>query len=149
MQGFALIFCRFYAIIHIKVGDFMKLFDSFKSNKKLIIKTKFVNVYSVDCFDKNYTIIISKKVANKRTVIHFIDDTISWEQVPRFWRLAGRRYGDKIPVYKFDGKTLNTIFVVKGTPAGDEGLDNGIFRSPKKYDENFVNCMTYKKFKQM
>ena len=50
---------------------------------------------------------------------------------------------------KFDGKIMNTIFVLKGNPGGDEGLDNGIFRSSKKYDENFVNCITYKKFKSM
>ena len=127
----------------------MKLFNSFKLNKELIIKTEFVNVYSVKCDEKEYTIIIPKKVANKYTIIHFIDNTICWEQVPRFPKLAGRRYGNKIPIYKFDGKILNTIFVFKGNPGGDEGLDNGIFRSSKKYDENFVNCITYKKFKEM
>ena len=127
----------------------MNLFNSFKSNKELIIQTEFVNVYSVKCDEKEYIIIIPRKVANRHTIIHFIDNTISWEQVPRFWRLAGRRYGDKIPIYKFDGKISNTIFVLKGNPGGDEGLDDGIFRSSKKYDENFVNCITYKKFKSM
>ncbi len=128
----------------------MKLFDSFKENKELINQTEFVNVYSVKCDDKAYTIIIPRKIANKKTIIHFIDNTIYWEQTPRFPRLAGRQFGDRIPIYKFDsGKVLNTLFVVKKTPLGDEGLDNGIFRSSKKYDENFVNCMTYKKFKEM
>lgn len=127
----------------------MKLFNSFKENKELINQTEFIDVYSVRNDEKEYTIIIPKKIANKYTVIHFIDNTICWEQVPRFWRLSGRRYGDKIPIYKFDGKVLNTLFVVKGMPGGDEGLDNSIFRSPKKYDESFVNCMTYKKFKEM
>ncbi len=127
----------------------MKLFDCFKSKKQLVKQTEFVNVYSVNCGDKEYTVIIPIKIANKYTVIHFIDNTICWEQVPRFWRLSGRRYGDKIPIYKFDGKVLNTLFVVRGTPGGDEGLDNGIFRSSKKYDENYVNCITYKKFKEM
>lgn len=78
-----------------------------------------------------------------------IDVALKWEQIPRLPRLAGRQYGDKIPIYKFDGKILNTIFVIKGTPLRDEGLDDGFFRSPKKYDEHFVNCMTYKRFKQM
>ena len=128
----------------------MKLFNSFKENKELINETEFVNVYSVKCDAKEYTIIIPKKRANNQTIIYFIDNTIYWEQVPRFPRLAGKQYGDRIPIYKFDGeKCLNTIFVVKGTPLGDEGLDNGIFRSSKKYDENYVNCITYKKFKEM
>ena len=85
----------------------------------------------------------------KKTIIHFTDNTICWEQIPRFPRLSGRQYGDKIPIYKIVGKTLNTLFVVRGNPLGDEGLDNGIFRSFKKYDENCVNCITYKKFKEM
>lgn len=127
----------------------MKLFDSFKSSKELIDQTEFVNVFSVKCDDKEYTIIIPRKIANKKTIIHFIDNTIYWEQIPRFPRLAGRQYGDRIPIYKFDEKVLNTLFVLKGNPLGDEGLDNGIFRSLKKSDENFVNCMTYKKFKEM
>ena len=127
----------------------MKLFNSFKTNKRLINQTEFLNVYSVKSDDKEYTVIIPRKTANKKTIIHFIDNTICWEQSPRFPRLAGRQYGDKIPIYKFDWKVLNTIFVVKGNPLGDKGLDNGIFRSSKKYDENHVNCMTYKKFKKM
>jgi len=125
----------------------MKLFNSFKTNKELIGETDFVKIYKTVCDEKEYKIIITKKFANKYTVIHFIYNCICWEQIPRLWRIAGRRYGDKIPIYKFDEKISNTIFVVKGTPVGDEGLDNGIFRSPKKYDENYVNCMTYKKFK--
>ena len=128
----------------------MKLFNSFKINKELINQTEFVNVYSVKCDEKVYTIIIPKKRANNKTIIHFVDNTICWEQIPRFPRLAGRQYGDRIPIYKFDdNKFLNTIFVLKGVPLGDEGLDNGIFRSSKKYDENYVNCITYKKFKEM
>ena len=128
----------------------MKLFNSFKTNKELINQTEFVNVYSVKCDEKEYTIIIPKKRANNKTIIHFVDNTIYWEQIPRFHRLAGRQYGDRIPIYKFDNnKFLNTIFVLKGVPLGDEGLDNGIFRSSKKYDENYVNCITYKKFKEM
>lgn len=128
----------------------MKIFDSFKSNKKLLSKTRFVNVYSVNCDDKDYTVIIARRIANKRTVLYFIDDTIYWEQIPFNWRLVGNKSGDKTPIYKFnDGKVSNTLFVVKGNPFADEGLDNGIFRSAKKYDEKFVNCISYKKFKIM
>lgn len=128
----------------------MKLFNSFKTNKELINQTEFVDVYSVKYEEKEYTIIIPKKRANNKTIIHFVDNTIFWEQTPRFHRLAGRQYGDRIPIYKFDNnKFLNTIFVLKGVPLGDEGLDNGIFRSSKKYDDNYVNCITYKKFKEM
>ena len=127
----------------------MKLFNSFKENKQIINQTEFVNVYSVKCDEEVYTIIIPKKRANNKTIIHFVDNTICWEQIPRFPKAAVRQYGDRIPIYKFDGKVSNTLFVLKGSPLGDEGLDNGIFRSSKKYDENYVNCITYKKFKEM
>jgi len=127
----------------------MKLYNSFKENKQLINETEFVNVYFVKCDEKEYTIIIPKKRANNKTIIHFVDNTICWEQVPRFPKLSGKQCGDRIPIYKFDEKVLNTIFVLKGKPLGDEGLDNGIFRSLKKHDENCVNCITYKTFKEM
>ena len=54
----------------------MKLFNSFKANKELINQTEFVNVYFVKCDEKNYTIIIPRKIANNKTIIHFIDNTI-------------------------------------------------------------------------
>lgn len=127
----------------------MKIFECFKLSKELINETEFVKIYKLICEEKEYKIIITKRAANKYTIIHFIDNTVFWEQIPRLPRLAGRQYGDKIPIYKFEGKILNTIFVIKGTPLGDKGLDDGFFRSLKNYNENFVNCMTYKQFKQM
>jgi len=127
----------------------MKLFDAFEENGVLVDQTEFVDVYSVKWKDKEYKIIIPKRVANKRTVIYFVDKTVYWEQLSRFPRLAGKGYNNRVPIYKFNGKIFNTLFVVKGTPLGDEGLDDGIFRSSKRFDDNFVNCITYKKFKQM
>ncbi len=128
----------------------MKMFDCFKLSKELIDETEFVKVYKLVYDEKEYKIIITKRFANKRTVIYFMDGTIYWEQSPLLRRGSGYISGkDRIPIYKFDGKVLNTLFLVKGTPGGDEGLDNGIFVSSKRYDENFVNCMTYKKFKKM
>lgn len=126
----------------------MKLFDCFEEHKTLIDETEFVNVYSVKCDEKEYTVIIPKKAANKNTIIQFIDNTVFWVQVPMLPRLGGQGY--RRALYKFVGdKQMNTLFVVKGEPRGDEGLDSGIFRSHRKYDENYVNCMTYKYFKKM
>lgn len=127
----------------------MILFNAFKTSKVRLFSTPFVNVYSMMVGDKEYTVILTRKIANKRKIIYFIDNTIYWEQTPRFPRLAGL-HGERVPICKFDTANIsNTLFVVKGVPLGDEGLDNGIFRSSKKYDERFVNCITYKKFKQM
>ena len=129
------------------------MFEQFKKSKQLVEQTDFVKAYKFLYNEKEYKIIITNRIANNHTIIHFIDDTIYWEQLPRFHKLAGSMYGDRIAIYKFDTsvteKVKNTLFVIRGTPLGDEGLYNGIFRGPKKYDENFVNCMTYKKFKKL
>lgn len=127
----------------------MKLFESFQASKELLLKTKFIKAYSVKCNDKEYTVIITRKIANKRTSLYFIDNTIYWKQRPRFLNRTGY-LGEKIAICKFDTQNIaNTLFIVRGTPLHDEGLDSGIFKSTKKYDEKFVNCMTYKKFKDM
>lgn len=65
----------------------MKLFDSFKKDKKLLNKTQFVNLYKVKLDEKEYTVILARKRANKRTVLYFVDNTIYWEQIPLNWRL--------------------------------------------------------------
>ena len=44
----------------------MKLFNSFKANKELIKQTDFVNVYFVKCDEKEYTIIIPRKIAERQ-----------------------------------------------------------------------------------
>ena len=112
------------------------------------METPYIKVYSVPYQGKEYTIILPKKVANKRTMIYFVDNTIYWQQRPWLPRVMG--HSPLIPICKFDvDKTANTLFVVKGNPLGDEGLDNGIFRSIKKYDEKLVNCMSYERFKAL
>lgn len=127
----------------------MKLFESFQANKELLLKTKYIEAYSVKCNEKEYTVIITRKIANKRTSLYFIDSTVYWKQRPRFLNRTGYR-GERIAICKFDTQNIaNTVFIVRGTPLHDEGLDNGIFRSIKKYDEKFVNCMTYDQFMQM
>lgn len=127
----------------------MKLFESFQTNKELLLKTKYIKAYSVKCNEKEYTVIVTRKIANKRTSLYFIDSTIYWKQRPLFLNRTGY-LGEKIAICKFDTQNIaNTLFVVRGTPLHDEGLDNGIFRSIKNYDEKFVNCLTYNQFRQM
>ena len=127
----------------------MTLFETFRTKREHLLRTPFIDAFAVKYNSKEYTVILTRKIANKRTIIYFIDNTIYWEQTPRFPRLAGL-HGERIPICKFNTANIsNTLFVVKGVPLGDEGLDDGIFRSYKRYDDNFVNCITYKKFKQM
>lgn len=130
----------------------MSLFHSFKLNKELSLQTPFIDVYSVMHDGEEYTIILTRMKANKRTIIQFVDNTVYWKQLPRFPRLTGMVHGEgnEITICKFNSENnKNTLLVVRGNPLGDEGLDNGIFRSPKKYDKNYVNVMTCEKFKSL
>lgn len=81
--------------------------------------------------------------------IHCEDSYIYCEQMPRLPRMGGI-YDEKIPIYKWNKKTgLVTIFVICGKPGGVKGLDTGNFRSASKFDEDFLNVMSYRRFKKI
>ena len=130
----------------------MNIFKSFKTNKKLIENLKFAKVYSCFCDEKQYKIVLTKKRANRLSIIHCVDDSIVWEQVPRFYRLAGKfpGEGDRLPIFKAKLQNNETlIFVIKGKPNGIVGIDDGIFRSIHKFDDTLTNVLTYKQFKNI
>lgn len=128
----------------------MKIFEQFKKSKPIAQDSEFVNVYKFALDDKEYKIIIPKKTANRHSILHCTDDYIAWEQAPLFPRLVGRSYGLRKPIYKFDtDKNYVTIFVIKGKPNGVTGLDDGIFKSVRKFDPKFINVMNYKSFKKL
>ena len=130
----------------------MSIFKSFKTNKKLIENLKFANVYSCIYDNKQYKIVLTKKRANRLSIIHCVDDSIIWEQLPHFYRLAGKFHGegDRLPIYKAKLQNNETlIFVIKGKPNGIVGNDEGIFRSIHKFDDTLTNVLTYKQFKNL
>ncbi len=128
----------------------MKIFEAFKTSKELVKETEYLKIYKCICDDKQYKIIVTKNSANKHTIIHCIDDYIAWEQTPRLWHLAGKRYADKVPIFKFDTTdNVITLFVVKGKPNGITGLDEGIFRSANRFNDSSLNVIRYCRFKEM
>ncbi len=130
----------------------MKIFEQFKKLKSCDEETKHLKIYKLTQSGKDYKIILTKKSANRFTIFHCVDDTILLEQVPRFYRLAGKfpGTGDRLSIYKFqNNNNCVTIFVIKGKPNGITGLDDGIFRSASKFDENLINIMTLRNFKTL
>lgn len=126
----------------------MKIFEAFGNSKELLEKTKYLKVYKCICDGKEYQTLVTRKFANKKTVIHCSDDTVFWEQLPLFPKLQSQ--GDRVSIYKFDGnKKFITIFVIKGSPRIIEGLDDGIFRGADNFDDCALNVMTYEDFKKM
>ena len=99
---------------------------------------------------KNYEIYLTHKRANKYSIIHLKVDTVEWEQFPVFPRIAGRMYGKSKPIIKLSpSKDSIKIFVVKGKPNYISGLDDGIFRSVHKYNEDYINVMSLARFKEI
>lgn len=128
----------------------MKLFEQLKHQKERVNETEFVTVYRCTSEGKEYRIILTKKRANRHTVIHCVNQDVVWEQVPLFPRNAGRNYGDKVPVYRYAAENgVIQVFVVKGRPNGFVGLDNGVFRCADRFDEGCLNVMSFRRFKKL
>ena len=126
----------------------MKIYEKIKNSKQLIEETEYVKIYKCSFDNKEYKIVITKKRANRHTIIHCVNDCISWEQVPRVPLLAGRMYGDRVTIYKFNqDKKGGIIFIVRGKPNGITGLDSGFFRCADRFDDNYINVMSYRRFK--
>ncbi len=128
----------------------MKLFEQFKISKQLIEKTKFVKIYKCVLDDKEYKIITTKSFANRHTIIHCIDDRIVWEQIPALINWGGKMPGKRETIYKFaQDENSVIVFVIRGKPNGIAGLDDGIFRCANNFDDNYINVMTYNRFKNL
>ncbi len=123
------------------------LYDLLK-NSNPSEETAFVKVYDLAENNNKYKIVLSKRRANRRSIIHCVDNQIEWEQFPLLPRIWAGRLSDKLPIYKFEKpKNETVIFVINGEPRGVTGLDDGLFRGVKKFDSNFVNVMALKYFK--
>ena len=128
----------------------MTLYQMFKTKARLCEETEFVKIYRMTVVDKEYKVVITQKRANDHTVIHCEGNRVFWEQVPRFPQLAGRRYGDKTPIFRaIPEKNCVTLFVVKGKPDGFVGLDEGVFRHIDHFDDRCINVLSYRRFKRL
>jgi len=98
-----------------------------------------------------YRVMITKKRANKLSLIRCVNDTVVWEQIPLLYlRYNERGRGnviDNIPV-TID-KNCVTLFVIKGQPRDIWGLDEGMFRSAKRLDSSYINLISEKQFKEL
>ncbi|MBQ7822408.1 MAG: YgjV family protein [Clostridia bacterium] len=130
-----------------KTGDLYKSYIAVKASAKVF---EFTNISHILHNGVKYRIIFTNKRADKRSVIHCKGNSISWEQLPLLPRLAGRTYGDKQVLSSFDDKYDGiTVFVIKGKPGSITGLDDGMFGSANKFDEDHINVMSEARFMQL
>ena len=128
-----------------------ELYNAYLSNRKNALRVDNTSTVEFEYCGENYRVIMTRKRANKLSLIRCSGRTIAWEQIPFLYlRYNERGRGDvisNIPV-SVDKKRV-TIFVIKGKPRSIWGLDEGIFRSANKFDKNFVNVMSEKRFKRI
>ena len=98
-----------------------------------------------------YRVILTRKRANRLTLIRCENNTVVWVQRPLFHlRAPDCRRGfvrDRIPVSV--DKACVTLFVIKGKPREILGLDEGSFRSANAFDPAYVNLMSEKRFQTL
>ena len=124
------------------------LYWQFKSSKMLLEQTKFVRVYSCRHREKTYKIVVTKRIANKHTVLKCEGNHIVWDQIPALFNWNGKMHGEYRPVYQAgQDKEYVVLFVVRGKPNGIVGLDDGVFRS--KMGESGVTVLSYKGFRKL
>ena len=130
-----------------------KIYERFKELKKQYPRNWFMDKVGLVKFEnenKKYEIYFTRKRANRYSIIHCINNTVEWEQFPVLPRIAGRRYGIREPIIKLaPSKDCIRFFVIMGKPNSIIGLDEGIFRSIHKYDENYINVMSESRFKDL
>lgn len=130
-----------------------KIYDLFKKTKNESIPTPFEKMNLVRFSDgvKDYEVYFTAKRANKRTIINCVDNYIEWEQLPMLAMSHGGVYGIKKEriLNVTPSKEYIRIVVIMGKPTVITGLDDGIFRSANKFDDNFVNVMSESRFKTL
>ena len=132
------------------MGELYNLYKERENDIIYFTKEDKLGLLKIDYNDKKYELFISRKRANKYSIIHCKDNTIEWEQFPVLPRVAGRLHGTKEPLLRIGPtKECVRIFVVRGKPNSIIGLDEGVFCSVHKYDENKIIVMSEARFKEL
>ena len=99
----------------------------------------------------SYRVIMTKKRANRLSLIRCMNKTVVWEQIPLLYlRYNERGRGDVIDTITVDvDKKYVTLFVIKGKPREFWGLDEGAFCSANHFDASRINLMSEKRFKKL
>ena len=130
-----------------------KIYTRFTVLKKQAPKDCFsdkVGLVKFEDENKKYEIYFTRKRANKYSIIHCKNSAIEWEQFPVLPRIVGRRYGIRETIISIaPTKECVRIVVILGKPNCITGLDEGVFRSIHKYDENYINVMSEARFKNL
>ena len=147
-------------VLHCNIEDVMtvsegfiptSLYDAYSHAAQKEADLENVTVSRVTYLGKEYLIYVTKRTANKLTVINCINGTVVWEQMPLNWKLSGSGYYGTVFVFSEKPelrKNVVTVFVIDGTPGCIKGLDDGIYRSARHPGgEKYLHVMSMAAFK--
>ena len=133
------------------MGDLYRCFRAVQKQTAPEIYTEQMKSVRLMHHGRHYRVIYTQARANKRTTIHCINRTLEWEQRPIIPRAVGR-WGHYLrrPIANFtpDPQEI-TIVVIRGKPYVITGLDEGIFRSVHRFDEQMINVMSEARFREL
>ena len=130
------------------MGDIYKAYLENVENEVENENTKTV-IFTLD--GVSYRVIMTKKRANRLSLIRCMNKTVAWEQIPFLYlRYNERGRGDVIDSISVDvDRKYVTLFVIKGKPREIWGLDEGVFCSANHFDASRINLMSEKRFKKL
>lgn len=127
------------------------IYDRFRKLEKEAGEEWFLDELGLVTFEddgKNYEIYFTRRKANKHSIIHCVDNTVEWEQVPTLSTVISKMHSKKYHIINiFPSSSCIKIIAIMGKPGSIFGLDAGVFRSVYKLDENYINVATEEQFK--
>ncbi|MBQ7906791.1 MAG: helix-turn-helix transcriptional regulator [Clostridia bacterium] len=142
--------CDFTDIMEAKAGDEKKsFFAAFKSDKQLVSKCQHTSTFLLSYNGKDYTIIKTRKIANKHTFIACTEGGIIWEQA---YPLGTHPVRERWVIAKkgFQIKDSCAILVISGEPNYIKNLGEYGYLSQMQARSSFddVIILTESEFKK-
>ena len=127
------------------------VYDAYKKFGKKIDETEFLNKYEFTYKDRHFVAYVTKRRADKRTIIECVNNDIKWRQISKTPRLdgTGMQHGTTSLFARLSPeKGAVNLFIISGKAGDIRGLDDGIFRSARRYGgEGYINLMSEAVFK--
>ena len=135
---------RICEVLHCRVEDVLtfeeamaihSVYEAYRKAATLTSENELTKTYELSFEGKRIEAIVTKKTANKYSIISCRNEEINWKQLQPLYRLQGIHYtsGEEFFFGKIRPAADGTyrLFIISGKPGSIEGLDDGFFRSAR------------------
>lgn len=135
---------RICEVLHCRVEDVLtfeetmvirSVYEAYRKTATLTAEDELTKTYAFTFEDKRIEAIVTKKTANKHSIITCQNEEIYWKQLQPLYRLQGIHYtsGEETFFGKVRPASDGTyrLFIISGKPGSIGGLDDGFFRSAR------------------